>query len=145
MFGGFGCHRLEPQCTFGEDLCSFSDCGTENQNIYFRTQTLLGWAARRGHVELARMLLSNGASLKSRDGRDRTPLHRACSGCHVGIVEVGTFRRVPCVSARAAVVWFCLPRLLLPSVLFVLYCRGLFLFFCLPVQKPQSERGALVT
>ena len=54
----------------------------------FRMQTLLGWAARRGHVELARMLLSNGASVKSRDGRDRTPLHRACSGCHVGIVEV---------------------------------------------------------
>eukprot|EP00903_Cladosiphon_okamuranus_P011336 g10685.t1 len=50
--------------------------------------TLLGWAARRGHVELARMLLFNGASVTSRDGRERTPLHRACSGCHVGIVEV---------------------------------------------------------
>ncbi|CAB1112566.1 unnamed protein product [Ectocarpus sp. CCAP 1310/34] len=49
--------------------------------------TLLAWASRRGHTELARLLLSRGASATARDGRDRTPLHRACSGCNPDVVK----------------------------------------------------------
>ncbi|CAN0511477.1 unnamed protein product, partial [Ectocarpus sp. 12 AP-2014] len=50
--------------------------------------TLLAWASRRGHTELARLLLSRGASATARDGRDRTPLHRACSGRNPDVVKV---------------------------------------------------------
>ncbi|CAM9683014.1 unnamed protein product [Ectocarpus sp. 13 AM-2016] len=49
--------------------------------------TLLAWASRRGHTELARLLLSRGASATARDSRDRTPLHRACSGRNPDVVK----------------------------------------------------------
>eukprot|EP00904_Undaria_pinnatifida_P008438 jgi/Undpi1/4724/HiC_scaffold_18.g08077.m1 len=50
--------------------------------------TLLGWAARLGHIDLARLLLSFGASVQAGDGKMRTPLHRACTGCNSSVVKV---------------------------------------------------------
>ncbi|CAM9451367.1 unnamed protein product [Pylaiella littoralis] len=50
--------------------------------------TLLAWAARWGHADLARVLLSRGASVQSGDWKSRTPLHRACSGCNADVVKV---------------------------------------------------------
>lgn len=40
-------------------------------------QTPLHWAARHGHVDLARGLLENGAQIDVRDTLRRTPLHLA--------------------------------------------------------------------
>ncbi|CAM9955364.1 unnamed protein product, partial [Hapterophycus canaliculatus] len=50
--------------------------------------TLLAWASRMGHAELAKLLLSRGASVKAGDGKNRTPLHRACTGCNAEVVKV---------------------------------------------------------
>lgn len=51
-------------------------------------QTLLAWASRRGHVETIRLLLDNGADVMAGDGRMRTPLHRACTGCFEDAAKV---------------------------------------------------------
>jgi hypothetical protein len=40
-------------------------------------QTPLHWAARHGHIEVARGLIANGASVEVRDTLQRTPLHLA--------------------------------------------------------------------
>jgi ankyrin repeat protein len=40
-------------------------------------QTPLHWAARHGHLEVARGLIANGASVDVRDTLQRTPLHLA--------------------------------------------------------------------
>ncbi|XP_066271903.1 ankyrin-1-like [Branchiostoma lanceolatum] len=50
--------------------------------------TPLHYAASRGHVGVAELLLKAGAQVDSRDGSEDTPLHLAASGGHVGVVEL---------------------------------------------------------
>jgi ankyrin repeat protein len=41
----------------------------------------------KGHVEIASLLLKNGADPNSRDDRGRAPLHRVSQGGHIVMVE----------------------------------------------------------
>ena len=50
--------------------------------------TPLNWAALKGHVEIARLLLQNGAEVNVRDSLDRTPLHYAALFGHVDILHL---------------------------------------------------------
>jgi hypothetical protein len=51
-------------------------------------ETPLHYASRIGHVEIAKLLLENGASVESKDGLDGTPLHRAAYNGHKNIVQL---------------------------------------------------------
>ena len=50
--------------------------------------TALHLASRKGHIEVARFLLDNGADANARDKHKSTPLHLATKGGHVGVVRV---------------------------------------------------------
>jgi len=50
--------------------------------------TALHLACRRGHVEVACILLDNGANAEAQNKRKSTPLHLASRGGHVGVVRV---------------------------------------------------------
>jgi len=50
--------------------------------------TLLAWAAVYGHEDVARLLISRGAKVKTWDHRDRTPLWLACYYGHTKVVEL---------------------------------------------------------
>jgi hypothetical protein len=51
--------------------------------------TPLHWAARNGHIEIARLLLQNGADVNAKDTSwDRTPLHWAAIHGHVDILHL---------------------------------------------------------
>lgn len=52
-------------------------------------------------------MLSNGASVKSGDGRGRTPLHRACSGCNDAVVKVTNETLVSCLATICIDFCFC--------------------------------------
>lgn len=64
------------------------------------SQTLLAWASRRGHVETIELLIGKGAAVMAGDGRMRTPLHRACSGCFSDVAKVGTVQVCGVISFR---------------------------------------------
>lgn len=46
----------------------------------------LHYAAKEGHVSTVQTLLSLGADLNAKDGRDRSALHLACAGQHAACV-----------------------------------------------------------
>jgi hypothetical protein len=50
----------------------------------------LHWVARNGHIEIARLLLQNGAEVNVKGRWDRTPLHSAARNCnaHNGKVDI---------------------------------------------------------
>lgn len=50
--------------------------------------TALHLAAIRGHVEIAQLLIDNGALLDAVDRLGDTPLHRSVFHCHTGIMEL---------------------------------------------------------
>lgn len=49
--------------------------------------TALHYAAKEGHVSTVQMLVSLGADINCKDGRNRSALHLACAGQHVACVE----------------------------------------------------------
>lgn len=49
--------------------------------------TALHCAAKEGHVDTVQTLLSLGAAINSKDARDRSALHLACSGQHAACVD----------------------------------------------------------
>lgn len=50
--------------------------------------TALHWAADRGHVDVAKLLLDNSADVNARDECGQTPLHYAASCGHEAIVKI---------------------------------------------------------
>lgn len=50
--------------------------------------TALGYAALKGHLELANLLLQHGAQVNVRDKVGRSPLHQAASGGHDAMVSL---------------------------------------------------------
>ncbi len=50
--------------------------------------TALCWAAELGHVEIARVLLDQGADVHGRNWVGETPLHLATKGCHLEMVQL---------------------------------------------------------
>ena len=51
-------------------------------------QTGLHWAAKRAHLEVAKLLLDNGAYVDSKDSVGRTSLYQACRKSHVLVVKL---------------------------------------------------------
>jgi len=51
-------------------------------------ETPLIKAARCGHVEVVDYLITNGASMVSKDSLGWTPLHTACSEGHINVVKL---------------------------------------------------------
>ncbi|CAN0006370.1 unnamed protein product [Choristocarpus tenellus] len=49
--------------------------------------TPLHWAAQKGHADIVRLLVGNGALVNVRDKWKRTPLHRAAKEGHVEVVK----------------------------------------------------------
>ena len=54
----------------------------------YRGDTPLHYAAENGHIEIARLLLQNGADLNVRSNRGRTPLHLAAENGNVDILHL---------------------------------------------------------
>ncbi|KAJ7329344.1 hypothetical protein JRQ81_015518 [Phrynocephalus forsythii] len=50
--------------------------------------TALHYAAKEGHASTIKTLLSLGADLTAKDGKNRTALHMACAGQHVTCVQM---------------------------------------------------------
>ncbi|XP_066490396.1 ankyrin repeat domain-containing protein 16 isoform X1 [Tiliqua scincoides] len=50
--------------------------------------TALHYAAKEGHAGTLKTLLSLGANLNSKDGKNRTALHMACAGQHAACTQV---------------------------------------------------------
>jgi hypothetical protein len=50
--------------------------------------TPLDWAARKGHSEITRLLLQNGADVNAKDRWDRTPLHCSAFYGHIDILHL---------------------------------------------------------
>ncbi|KAL8222496.1 UNVERIFIED_CONTAM: hypothetical protein K2H54_077093 [Gekko kuhli] len=50
--------------------------------------TALHYAAKEGHAGTVKTLLSLGADLNAKDGKNRTALHMACAGQHVACAEI---------------------------------------------------------
>ncbi len=53
-----------------------------------RASTPLGFAAARGHADLAQLLLENGAAVNHRNELEATPLHRATNDNFVDVIRV---------------------------------------------------------
>jgi hypothetical protein len=51
-------------------------------------ETPLHWAAYNGHIEIARLLLQNGAEVNAKSRWDRTPLHFSAFHGHVDILHL---------------------------------------------------------
>lgn len=62
-----------------------SGLSPETRDIYGLTGLM--WASRKGHIEVARVLLAGGAELELKDRRDRTALHHTVTSKHHDFVE----------------------------------------------------------
>ena len=78
------------KATLGNDIeqvKSLLQNGT-NPNLIYNTNTALTYAARDGFIEIARLLIVNGANINWIDGEGVTPLILASFKNHLEIVEL---------------------------------------------------------
>jgi hypothetical protein len=67
-------------------LLSIRNINVNVKDVY--GETPLHWAAKNGHVEIARVLLQNGAEVNVRNNYGNTPLHYAAIHGHVDILHL---------------------------------------------------------
>ncbi|XP_027714766.1 ankyrin repeat domain-containing protein 16 [Vombatus ursinus] len=58
-----------------------------DERVTLTHYTALHYAAKEGHTNTVKTLLSLGADLESKDGRNRSALHLACAGQHLACIE----------------------------------------------------------
>lgn len=62
--------------------------GMDVNEIVYRGETPLHWAANQGHVEVAKLLLAKGADKNAKNDDGATPLHMAAQKHHADIVKL---------------------------------------------------------
>jgi len=67
-------------------LLGCTNCEVNHRNC--NGQTSLHYAASKNHVEIARMLLENGADVNAQDKYGNSPLHRASALGHMNITQI---------------------------------------------------------
>jgi len=75
--------EIEKIADHPEQLKNFVLLQKQNPNVPFENgKTLLHYAANRGHIEIVRLLLENGAKINVQDKDKKTPLHEAMTYHH---------------------------------------------------------------
>ena len=59
-----------------------------NKRFGQRGQTVLHWAARKGHYDVAKLLIARGANISVHDNMIDTPLHAASFESHTNVVKL---------------------------------------------------------
>ena len=73
----------------------FAACFVNRVSPESGSRTALAVASAKGHVEVVRLLLRNGADAYIHDDQDLSPLMLAARGGHVDVIRVNHFRD-PC-------------------------------------------------
>ncbi|KAM8982106.1 ankyrin repeat domain-containing protein 16 isoform X1 [Sarcophilus harrisii] len=86
-----GAQALHKAAVTGQDKAIqflVSDLGVGvDERVTLSGYTALHFASKEGHTSTVKTLLSLGADLKSKEGKNRSALHLACAGQHLDCIE----------------------------------------------------------